>query len=200
MKKWRGLGIFALGLFVGICVSFAPELQAASSKLLGGKVGNVLSVKLDGKYIGDGGVIGGTTYVPLRTVSNNLGAEVVKVNKNEVVLSTGPDPSNVNMDKINAQRDEIISQIRILNVKAERARSTIKQKDMLLKNIQDLDARIEVAKRLMTVEGSGYTMANVESLEQSKIEIENRLKEAETNLPLWEKEIADLETQLAALK
>ena len=146
VKKWRGVGLIAIGFLIGIGVSFAPELQAASSKLLGSSVGNVLQVKLDGKNIGEGGVISGTTYVPLRTVANNLGAEVVRVNKNEVVLSSGPDGTNVNMDKINVQREALITEIRDLNLAAERAREVIANKDRSLKTIDRLEVTIEGTK------------------------------------------------------
>ncbi|MFD1136731.1 hypothetical protein [Paenibacillus urinalis] len=200
MKKLRGLWLIAIGILIGIGVSFAPELQAASSKLLGSSVGNVLKVTLDGKSIGEGGVISGTTYVPLRTVANNLGAEVVRVNKNEVVLSSGPDATDVNMDKINVQREAIITEIRELNLDAERARQVIANKDYSMESIAKLEKMIEGTKQFVAIEGSGYTQADIDSLETQIKEIEDRIKTAETDLPVYEKKIADLESQLAALE
>lgn len=200
MKKWRGVGLIAIGFLIGIGVSFAPELQAASSKLLGSSVGNVLQVKLDGKSIGEGGVISGTTYVPLRTVANNLGAEVVRVNKNEVVLSSGPDGTDVNMDKINVQRQALITEIRDLNLAAEDARRVIANKEHSMKTIDKLEVMIEGTKKFIEIEGSGYTQSSVDSLELQIKEIEDTLKTAETDLPVYEKKIAELEAQLAKLK
>ncbi|SDW30405.1 hypothetical protein [Paenibacillus sp. PDC88] len=200
MKKWRGVGLIAIGFLIGIGVSFAPELQAASSKLLGSSVGNVLQVKLDGKNIGEGGVISGTTYVPLRTVANNLGAEVVRVNKNEVVLSSGPDGTNVNMDKINVQREALITEIRDLNLAAERAREVIANKDRSLKTIDRLEVTIEGTKKFIAIEGSGYDQSIIDGYELQIKEIEDRIKTAEIDLPVYEKKIADLEAQLSKLK
>lgn len=200
VKKLRGVWLIAIGILIGIGISFAPELQAASSKLLGSSVGNVLQVKLDGKNIGEGGVISGTTYVPLRTVANNLGAEVVRVNKNEVVLSSGPDVTDVNMDKINVQREAIITEVRDLNLKSEKARQVIETKPESLKQITWLEERIEVAKRLVAIEGSGYDQSIIDGYELQIKEIEDRIRTAETDLPVYEKKIADLEAKLAELE
>lgn len=200
MKKWHGLGLFLTGILFGIVISFAPELQASSSKLLGSKIGNVLQVELDGKNIGEGGVIGGTTYVPLRSVASNLDVEVVRVTKNEVVLSSGPDVTDVNMDKINAQRDAIISEIRILNVAAEKARSIVEGKDETVKYVTRLEKNLEGMKKFVSIEDSGYSQSDVDSIEKQIQDIQDSIKDAETNLPLYESKIADLEAQLAALE
>lgn len=200
MKKLRGLGLLALGVLIGISISFAPELQAATSKLLGSKVGNVLSVKLDGKYIGDGGVIGGTTYVPLRTVSNNLGAEVVRVDKNEVVLSSGPDPTDPNMDQINVKREAIITQIRDLNIKIKEAQSVIDNKAFLEKNMQSTQEMIDLTLKMKENNDPMYSEERLVGLQNTLEKIKKNLSDAETNIVIWEKELADLESQLAELQ
>lgn len=85
----KNLGLLAVGAVFGVSISFAPEIQAATSKLLGGKVAKVVTVKKDGKVIGEGGIINGTTYLPVRTVVNSVdGIEVGSVTSSEVNLVT----------------------------------------------------------------------------------------------------------------
>lgn len=200
MKNMRSIGMLLAGIVIGVGITYAPDLYAASTKLLGSKVGNVLEVKLDGKKIGDGGVIGGTTYVPLRVVANNLGAEVVRVDKNEVVLSTGPDPTDENMDQINIQREALITQIRDLNVKIKEAKEIINNKEGLERNIQRTQETIDLNLKMKDNNDPMFNQETLDGLIQAKEKLQSNLKDAQTNLPIWEKEIADLEAQLAALK
>lgn len=200
MKKLRNLSLILAGFVLGVTVAYAPQIQAATNKLLGSKVGNVLSVKLDGQKIGDGGVIGGTTYVPLRVVANNLGAEVVRVDKNEVVLSTGPDPTDPNMDQINVKREALITQIRDLNIKINDARNVIQNKANLEKEISYRQENINMLQRMKESNDPSYSEENMISNQKYIEKYKAIIDDAETNLPIWEKELADLESQLEALK
>ncbi|MFF3923096.1 hypothetical protein [Paenibacillus lactis] len=88
-KHLKNVGLLAIGVVVGVTISFAPDIQAATSKLLGGKVAKVVTVKKDGEVIGEGGIINGTTYLPVRTLVNSVdGIEVGSVTSSEVNLVT----------------------------------------------------------------------------------------------------------------
>lgn len=200
MKNIKNIGILAAGILIGFVISFAPDLQAASTKLLGSKVGNVLEVKLDGKSIGDGGVIGGTTYVPLRVVANNLGAEVVRVDKNVVVLSSGPDPTDVNMDQINAKREELITQIRQLNVNINQAREVLLNKSDVEKSMQVDQYMIDLMTKMKENGSKEFSQDRLTQAMENKTNKEKLISDAETNLPIWEKQITELESQLAELQ
>lgn len=95
-RHLKNIGLLFTGVVVGISISFAPDIQAATSKLLGGTVAKVITVKKDGKVIGEGGIINNTTYLPVRTVVNSVdGIEVGSVSSSEVNLvtsDTGSDP------------------------------------------------------------------------------------------------------------
>lgn len=200
MKTFKSLALIFAGVIIGVGISFSTDLYAASSKLLGSKVANVLSVKLDGEKIGDGGVIGGTTYVPLRVVANNLGAEVVRVDKNEVVLSTGPDPTDVNMDQINVEREKLISQIRQLNVDIKAAKEVIENKDDLLRSMETDQYMIDLMTKMKENGSKEYSEARLQQAQDNKANKEKLLADAENNIPLWEKELAELEAKLEVLQ
>lgn len=88
-KHLKNIGLLFTGVVVGISISFAPDIQAATSKLLGGTVAKVITVKKDGEVIGEGGIINNTTYLPVRTVVNSVdGIEVGSVSSSEVNLVT----------------------------------------------------------------------------------------------------------------
>lgn len=89
MSKIKNLALIGIGLVLGVGISFAPDINAAASKLLGGKVTKVITVKKNGQTIGEGGVINGTTYLPVRALVNAVdGIEVESVNSSEVNLTT----------------------------------------------------------------------------------------------------------------
>lgn len=95
-KHLKNVGLLAIGVVVGVTISFAPDIQAATSKLLGGKVAKVVTVKKDGEVIGEGGIINGTTYLPVRTLVNSVdGIEVGSVTSSEVNLVTDEPGSDV---------------------------------------------------------------------------------------------------------
>lgn len=95
-KHLKNVGLLAIGVVVGVTISFAPDIQAATSKLLGGKVAKVVTVKKDGEVIGEGGIINGTTYLPVRTLVNSVdGIEVGSVTSSEVNLVTDEPGSEV---------------------------------------------------------------------------------------------------------
>lgn len=200
MKNIKNIGILVAGILIGLVISFAPDLQAASTKLLGSKVGNVLEVKLDGKSIGDGGVIGGTTYVPLRVVANNLGAEVVRVDKNEVVLSSGPDPTDVNMDQINIKREELITQIRQLNVSINQAKEVIQDKSDLERSMKADQDMIDLMNKMKENGSKEFSETRLVQAQENLANKKKLIEDAETNLPIWEKQLTELESQLSELQ
>lgn len=199
MKKYKGVTLVLLGFVLGVSISYAPQLEAAASKLLGSKVGNVLQVKIDNKTIGEGAVINGTTYVPLRVTANEMGLEVKKVDSKEVVLSSGegseipvndlPLPQD-NSEKIKSINDQISD----LNKKIRESRDVLANREQLLKEIESIKKTwvdISVSDSLKGIKDEQIKiMENYQKL----------LTDAETNLPLYEKQLEDLKEQLAELQ
>lgn len=214
-KHLKSVGLLLTGIVVGITISFAPDIQAATSKLLGSKVAKVITVKKDGEVIGEGGIINGTTYLPVRTVVNSVnGIEVGSVSSSEVNLvsddsSTDPITNTDLSEKAKQEEEEMKQQDKEYSQKHDQLRSAIRE----------LNDKINTAKYMTNIENTGaYQSAkslvkDYEKNAESKIS-ENDYKvykaeydrmnkekqEAETNLPIWEKELADLQAQLAELQ
>ncbi|MEI2285029.1 hypothetical protein [Paenibacillus polysaccharolyticus] len=201
MKTWiKNLSLVTSGLVLGIGISFSGDISAATSKLLGGKVGKVMTVTLDNKNIGEAPVIGGTSYVPVRTAANSLGLEVT-VEGNEIKLSSPEDVlSNEEMAAIAKQQQE----------EAEKAAAVENKKNEEKKKVEEA---IETAKRKIT--NADNSIANSSTLlEHAKagkaagaVGMDSIIKAYEEDIvsaksfkEQQEKELANLESQLAALK
>lgn len=197
MKKYKGLLLIFAGFMLGVAFTYGSTLEAATSKLLGSKVNVVLDVKIADKSIGEGAVINGTTLVPLRSIANEAGMEVLKVDSKEVVLSK---PSNEINVSFSVNEDEVNERISELNRKIKNAQSVLANKEGALRQIRTSQ---EYLTNYEKFKDSG---SELYSEEYRKVELEKMnnlqkiLDEAEANLPLWEKELAELEGQLAELK
>ncbi|MBY9081193.1 hypothetical protein KIH86_23890 [Paenibacillus sp. HN-1] len=199
MKK---IGTLLLGIVIGAVLTFSPQIYGAGAKLLGSKVDNTLDIKLNGKSIGQGAVINGTSYLPVRSTAKALGLEV-KVDSTTVDLT--------------GKSSEELSAI----AKAEQKEMTDKENKE--NKITDLTARIEKSKKDI----SGYESAidasqsNVTS-RKAQLDAANSnpnlaqvykdraqsnydeavisLELAKASLEAEKKNLADLEAQLAALQ
>lgn len=85
MKKKFMTVILLVSLMGGSAV-----VGAAGSSLLGAKVQGLFSVEVNGKKIEDAVVLNGSTYAPVRSISESLGAEIA-VNGKKVVITTDVD-------------------------------------------------------------------------------------------------------------
>jgi len=87
MKKF---GHFLLGTIAGIVLATTISVSADDLKsiLVGKKVEKTIPVKLNGRKLSkDGIIVDGSTYVPLRAASQDLGLKI-DLKNNEVVLSS----------------------------------------------------------------------------------------------------------------
>lgn len=213
MKKYNGVTLILLGFVLGVSISYAPQLEAAASKLLGSKVGNVLQVKIDDKNIGEGAVINGTTYVPLRVTANEMGLEVTKVDSKEVVLSSGEgsevpvnDIPNTgsqitdNSDKIRTQIAEIDSKISQINVKIKYAEDILSNKPGLLRQIERNKETMDIMLTAKESGGSLYTESGYNQLVQDNEKTTKTISDAERDLPVLKQQLEDLEKQKADLE
>lgn len=183
MKKHvKNISLVLGGVVLGVAISFSGDISAATSKLLGGKVGKVMTVTLNNKSIGDAPVIGGTSYVPVRTAANSLGLEV-KVSGNEIILNTPEEqsPTEQGPDTASVEKKE-------LEIQIERVKRKIASSKAALVNRGN---ELEAAKKVVDAGSTGFVSV-VESLQKSYDESKEYIAEQE-------KELADLESQLAAL-
>lgn len=181
MKKHvKNIGLVLSGVVLGVAISFSGEISAATSKLLGGKVGKVMTVTLNNKSIGEAPVIGGTSYVPVRTAANSLGLEV-KVSGNEIILNTSeeqvptePDPETESLEK------------KDLEIKIEQVKRKIASSKTAL---EAKEKELNAAKGVVASGSTGFVSV-VNSLQQS-------YDESKAYIAEQEKELANLESQLA---
>jgi hypothetical protein len=205
MKKYKGVTLVLLGFALGMSISYAPQIEAATSKLLGSKVGNVLQVKIDNKTIGEGAVINGTTYVPLRVTANEMGLEVKKVDSKEVVLSS-PEGGEVPVNDIpSTQGDEELvrelnAKISELNKKVRESKDVLTNKEQNLRAIKAYRDTAEIIKKALDQGTDHYTIDDYNKNIESAEKMQKLLTDAETNLPLYEKQLEDLKEQLAELQ
>lgn len=215
-KHLKNVGLLAIGIVVGVSISFAPEIQAVTSKLLGGKVEKVITVKKDGEVIGEGGIINGTTYLPVRTIVNTVdGIEVGKVSSSEVNLVSTEDPETsepstpVDLTEKARQEEEALKlQTEENNRKINDLRASIKE---INKKINDATFKVNI-EQSTSYKASKIYVDNYESGKggsmreedynyyKSELDRMNKEKqEAESELPGLKSELSDLESQLDEL-
>jgi len=189
MKKLKNLALVLSGVVLGIAITLTPEIHAATSKLLGGKVVKVVDVKLNGKKIGEGGIISNTTYLPVRAVVDSLnGVEVGSVTSNEVniiTLDTGMNEEEIKkQDALNLLKNKI-------EIKTNEVTSKQNEIDNINKLISEYQTKVDAAKQ------KGVTTTDEIPL---KIYKETELPRSQEELEKLQKELSDLESQLAELQ
>lgn len=215
MSKVKNLALIGIGLVLGVGVSFAPDIHAATSKLLGGKVAKVVTVKKDGKTIGEGGIINGTTYLPVRSLVNSIdGIEVGSVTSSEVNLVTSdgdtpeepvdtpsePTPIVDNSDQIRIKMSEIDGKIGEVKIKISNAEDVLSNKNSIMSFIQTNQELLDVMEKL---KAEGSPMFNESQYNGYKQRIETsqkNIENAERDLPILKQQLADLEKQKAELE
>lgn len=189
-KQVKNIGLVLSGVVLGVAISFSGEISAATSKLLGGKVGKVMTVTLNDKSIGEAPVIGGTSYVPVRVAANELGLEV-NVTGSEIKLTTPEEQSDSEVISPTTEEPTAVdgAKIKELEIKIERVKRKIASSKTALANRGN---ELEAAKGVVAAGSDGFVSV-VESLQKSYDESVKYIADQE-------KELADLEAQLAALK
>lgn len=188
----KNISLVLSGVVLGVAISFSGEISAATSKLLGGKVGKVMTVTLNNKSIGEAPVIGGTSYVPVRTAANSLGLEVA-VEGNEVKLTTPEDQTEPEValpgvDEYNSQSDEKKIE---LTKKIEGIKYSINSKE---KTLELKRKQLHDFKTAAEADPSGKT-----PLWTMVTEMQKDVDAGQKTIDELKAELATLESQLAAL-
>ncbi|MNW40127.1 hypothetical protein D3C74_172330 [compost metagenome] len=154
---------------------------AAGNSLLGAKVQGLFSVEVNGKTVGDAVVINGSTYAPVRSLTESLGADISVTGK-KVVVTTDEDKAIQTSGKIY----ELTTQIESKNKQLGYSREYLKEK----KDLFDRNASDEMYGKLgLKFEESDLYRSLTEDINKYQSEIDQLTKE-----------ISDLEAQKAALE
>lgn len=199
MKK---IGMLLVGIIIGAGLTLSPQIYGAGAKLLGAKVDKTLEIKLNGTSIGQGAVIDGTSYLPVRAAANALGLEV-SVDSKQVDLNS-------------ATRDELAK-------KADIEQQALIDSETKSNAITTLNAQIKLSnQKIVSLEtaiiGSEKTVAtrldqlnaakansqiSQEILDRAQNNYDEAVKALEANrdkLTAEQQNLADLETQLADMQ
>ncbi|MFK4167249.1 hypothetical protein ACI2LM_13465 [Paenibacillus lautus] len=203
MKKLRSLSTLLAGIIIGVGISFAPDIYATTSKLLGKEVDKVMEVELNNKNIGQAAVMEGTSYLPVRAVAEGLDLKI-DVTKDKIKLTSPSAEENAikageEQEQANQKHkaiSEISSQIRTVKTRIAKNETTISGADF---SIKQWEHKLSVYRPLQPQYPDIYTdkVAEAES-EISKIKSE--ADKAQEELTSDKVLLADLESQLAELQ
>ncbi|MNC03835.1 hypothetical protein D3C75_512590 [compost metagenome] len=195
MKKF---GMLVIGIVIGATLTLSPQIYGAGAKLLGSKVDNTLDIKLNGSSIGQGAVINGTSYLPVRSAANALGLEV-SVDKTQVNLNDISTDENAKIaQKQQAEMDKAvkIEQIKALIGKSSKEISIYES--AITFNQTEADKYKKVLDDLIANnKGDDVTRTSVKERYESALV---NLDKNKSNLAAEQKNLADLQAQLAELQ
>lgn len=220
VKKIKELSLILSGVVLGLGLSFSPQIYAATSSLLGSKVDKVITVKLDKVKLGDAIAIDGTSYLPIRSLSNALDVGV-NYSSSEINLTSGkgdttmedvpttPRTAEENAALAKKQDEEEKEKTKVLNdlnTKKSSLETKIAETERAIASntnttyIRLVDELKLFEERLALYPDNSELIARIESNKRN-IAIWDKLREdSKEVLPTLQKELADLEAQLAALK
>lgn len=195
MKK---IGMLLVGILIGVGLTLSPQIYGAGAKLLGAKVDKTMDIKLNGTSIGQGAVIEGTSYIPVRAAANALGLEV-KVDSKQVDLKgkSGEELAAI----AQKEQDESDKQTKIATLKSQIEISKV--------NVEAYSQGVEYAEKKLASVKISYdeVMSNPNGSQDYKESETKRyegfkqmLENAKALLTKEQANLADLEAQLAELQ
>jgi hypothetical protein len=202
MKKF---GMLVVGFVIGATLTLSPQIYGAGSKLLGSKVDNTLDIKLNGSSIGQGAVINGTSYIPVRSAANALGLEV-NVDNTQVNLTETSNEDNARI----AQEEQAKMD------KEQKENDDAAYKDKLNRDITSSKRKLESYTKALTLSESEIvrTKAMLDTINANPQAPADSIKEAQDkyNTALSAKEamqkkindetkvLSDLQTELSKMQ
>lgn len=195
MKK---IGTLLLGIIIGAALTFSPQIYGAGAKLLGSKVDNTLDIKLNGKSIGQGAVINGTSYLPVRSAANALGLGVT-VDSTTVDLTGKSSEELAAIAAAEQAEMDRADQISKINALIERSKSLIAAYESgAAKNQSSADKLKESYE--ITIQRSGVSEENKAQAKSRYDEAVRAVNVVKEKLEAEKQNLADLEAQLAKLQ
>lgn len=201
-----------MGLIVGALLMFSSQIYAASTKLLGNEVDNVMNVKLEDKTIGQAAVIDGTSYLPVRALADEFNLKV-DVSPGEIKLSNPTAEENAMKA---ADEQTINDKMTDLKVKKGNIESEIESIKVFIASDQDTIARNEKTKAEAAAKYQSYSAnetldetqkRNIKAF-QLQIDIADknigvlnqRISDNKAKIEQLQKELDDVNAQIAALE
>jgi len=205
MRKINSFVLVLAGFTLGLTVAYSPQIHATASGLLGSNVKKVLNVKVDNDSIGNGAVINGTTYVPLRPVANAMGMEVTSVSSTEVTLSSSKDAggNGIQNDVSTITSDPVLEAMKEKEEKISKINNQISALKIKIKNLQATvgSASSESVNRIkLIIEKYEQALPNQPELQPQLDGYKNQLQQINDEAAAAQKEIDVLQPQLEDLE
>lgn len=191
---------YITGFLVGVLLASAVPAYGAVTSAIGKKVGSEIVVKLDDKEVGKAIVVDGRSYLPVRATADalDLGLEVTKEAIN--LVSTEPIMiKNDNFDKMQLLQGSI-------EIVKGRKDAAIKSRDQLKEWLAKPFRQLDNAKASLesytdkTVPQYQLQFEAMQALQKIQTDTEAEVAELGLMIADYDRQIADLEAQKAALE
>lgn len=169
--------------------SLTAVAAAASSGLLGKKVQGVIPVEINGKTVKDAVIIDGTTYAPVRSLSDAAGFDL-SIEGGKVKVTSNITPTNE--DKVVIEQAKIKQKIQVLKNGIESNKESIRIAES--ESIAQLEKRLAEEKAYTTDVEIHKTLA--EGVQRNLDEQRAYVADLQKKIDAANAEIAQLESQL----
>jgi len=187
---------FISGLLVGVLLFAGTSVFADSAKsLLGKRVQGTYEVAFNGKKIGDAAVIEGSTYLPVRSISDAAGIDIAVEGKKISLTTNGgqviPETNDSTVDEANRAKAKIENEISGLKMQISFYERDIKiEKEEILAPLQERLAELKSAPATQTEK------EKIETIEKKIADSQKLIDELQAKIDAAEAEIKQLEAQL----
>lgn len=187
---------FISGLIVGLLLFAGTTVFADSAKsLLGKKVQGTFEVAFNGKAIGDAAVIDGSTFLPVRSISDATGINIAVEGKKINLTTSGnqivADISDAETDAKNKAEGLVTSKINTLQENIKTHQFNIDLEKNTLSNLQKKLVELKAAD-----DGKAVSKQGIEIVEGKIADSQKLIAELQAKIDAAEAEIKQLEAQL----
>lgn len=187
---------FISGLIVGLLLFAGTTVFADSAKsLLGKKVQGTFEVEFNGQQIGSAAVIDGSTYLPVRSISEaagiNIAVEGKKINLTTNGVQVTPVTSDSTVDEANRAKAEIENEISGLKMQI-----SFHERDIKIEREEILAPLEERLAELKSSTTSQTDKSKIETVEKKIADSQKLIAELQAKIDAAEAEIKQLEAQL----
>ncbi|AUO08530.1 2,' 3'-cyclic nucleotide 2'-phosphodiesterase [Paenibacillus jamilae] len=198
MKKWSYLLVLLSGMLIGTVITTAGSAFADQIKsMIGQTVAGEYTVKVNGNSLSENAiVVDGKAHVPLRAVTDSLGANLKVDGKTIQIESSDNFSSKQTADVIQSVSNKYqgwpVSKLEVRKSELEKfVIDTEKDKENLQKTLE------KYSKFREEYAGNKKAMNTLDSKTEGTEEV---LQEAETNIAKYKTELEEINKAIAALK
>lgn len=203
MKKLRSLSTLLAGIIIGVGISYAPDIYATTSKLLGKEVDKVMEVELNNKSIGQAAVMEGTSYLPVRAIAEGLDLKIAVTTDKIKLTSPSAEENAKKADEEQEQFNQKYKSISEINEEIRTVKSRIMKNEKIISasdfNIKQWEHKLSVYRPLQPQYPDIYN-DKISEAEYELAKIKSEVAKAQEELVTDKALLTELESQLADLQ